>query len=178
MQETKSTSSYSFCKEGWEILLSGHPKDVHRGVGLFVSPILRSHTRDFKPHSSRICEITLDTLPHPITLVKIYASSTVENAEDDRERKSSFWEELADLLLYRHNSSHIVLMGDCNARLDPNIDPTQQHVGPCVIGRRQTIPDIERDNALHLVELLEGHGLQLQQTFQDMPFRQRVTYKK
>ena len=106
-QETKATSSYSFCKSGWEILLSGHPKEVHHGVGFFVSPTLRSHTRDFKPHSSRICELTLDTLPHPITVFNIYAPSTIEDAEEDRRRKTSFWEDLAELLINHPNSSHI-----------------------------------------------------------------------
>ena len=176
-QETKSASSYSFCKSGWEILLSGHPKEVHHGVGFFVSPTLRSHTRDFKPHS-RICELTLDTLPHPITIFNIYAPSTIEDAEEDRRRKSSFWEDLAELLINHPNSSHILLMGDCNARLDPNIDPTQQHVGPHVVGKRQTILDIERDNALHLIDLLEGHGLELPQAFQDLPLKRRVSYKE
>ena len=177
-QETKATSSYSFCRSGWEILLSGHPKEVHHGVGFFVSPTLRSHTRDFKPHSSRICELTLDTLPHPITVFNIYAPSTIEDAEEDRRRKTSFWEDLAELLINHPNSSHILLMGDCNARLDPNIDPTQQHVGPHVVGKRQTILDIERDNALHLIDLLEGHGLELPQTFQDLPLQRRVSYKE
>ena len=177
-QETKATSSYSFCKSGWEILLSGHPKEVHHGVGFFVSPTLRSHTRDFKPHSSRICELTLDTLPHPITVFNIYAPSTTEDAEEDRRRKTSFWEDLAELLINHPNSSHILLMGDCNARLDPNIDPTQQHVGSHVVGKRQTILDIERDNALHLIDLLEGHGLELPQTFQDLPLQRRVSYKE
>ena len=69
-------------------------------------------------------------------------------------------------------------MGDCNARLDPNIDRTQQHVGQYVVGKRQTILDIERDNALHLIDLLEGHGLELPQTFQDLPLKRRVSYKE
>ena len=72
-QETKANSSCSFQQNGWEILFSGIPKDVHHGVGFCVSPILCSHARHFKPHSSRICEITLGTLPHPITIVNIYA---------------------------------------------------------------------------------------------------------
>ena len=178
VQETKTNSSYTFQKQGWEILLSGTPKDVHHGVGLFVSPSLRSHVRDFKPHSSRICEITFDTLPHPITVVNIYAPSTVETPELDRERKSQFWEELEDLLLSHPNSSHILILGDCNARLDPNIDPTQTHVGSHVVGRRQTIPDTERDNALFLIDLLESHGLEAPQTFCSLPFKQRVSYKE
>ena len=121
-QETKADSSYTFQKSGWEILLSGTPKDIHHGVGFFVSPALRSHARDFKPHSSRICELTLDTLPHPITIINIYAPSTIDPPEPDRTRKAHFWEDLEDLLLNHPNSSHIVVMGDCNARLDPNID--------------------------------------------------------
>ena len=99
-QETKADSSYTFQKSGWEILLSGTPKDIHHGVGFFVSPALRSHARDFKPHSSRICELTLDTLPHPITIINIYAPSTIDPPEPDRTRKAHFWEDLEDLWIY------------------------------------------------------------------------------
>ena len=90
-------------------------------------------------------------------------------------------EDLAELLMNHPNSSHILLMGDCNARLDPNIDPTQQHVGPHVVGKRQTILDIERDNALHLIDLFERHGMELPQepqTFQDLPLQRRVSKKE
>ena len=153
------------------------PKDMHHDVGFFVSSALRSHVRDFKPHSSRICEVTLDTLPHPVTIKTIYAPSTIDPPEADRNRKSQFWEDLEDLLLNHPNSSHIVVMGDCNALLDPYIDPTQIHVGPHVVGRRQTIPEVERDNALYLIDLLESHGLELAQTFVSLPFHRKVCYK-
>ena len=90
----------------------------------------------------------------------IYAPSTVDDAEEDRRRKSSFWEDVADLLLNHPNSSHLMLLGDCNARPRP-------HDRSNSTARRQTILDVERDNALCLMELLEGHGLEMPQTFQE-----------
>ena len=58
-QETKVESSSTFVKNGWEILMSGLPSSKHHGVGFFISPSLRAHVSDFKPHSPRICEIYL-----------------------------------------------------------------------------------------------------------------------
>ena len=46
-QETKAESFHTFCKSGWEILMSGLPSDKHHGVGFFVSPQLRSYVSDF-----------------------------------------------------------------------------------------------------------------------------------
>ena len=177
-QETKVESSHTFVKNGWEILMSGLPSSKHHGVGFFVSPALRSHVKDFKPHSPRICEITLATLPHPITIPNIYAPSTVETPETDRQQKSQFWTDLEDLMLNLPNPSHVILVGDCNSRVDANIDPTYTQVGPNVIGRRQTIPEPERDNAVHLLDFLEAHGCYFPQTFSDIPHRKRVTYKE
>ena len=158
--------------------MSGLPNSKHHGVGFFVSPSLRSHVKDFKPHSPRICEITIDTLPHPITIINVYAPSTVETPETDRQQKAQFWADLEDLMIHHPNSSNIVLVGDCNSRLDANIDPTYTQVGPQVVGRRQTIPEPERDNAIHLMDFLEAHGCYLPQTFSDLPFRKKVTYKE
>ena len=70
--------------------MSGLPSSKHHGVGFFISPSLRAHVSDFKPHSPRICEITFATLPHPITLVNIYAPSTVDTPEHDRTQKAQF----------------------------------------------------------------------------------------
>ena len=57
-------------------------------------------------------------------------------------------------------------------------EPKNTQVGPHVIGRRQTIPEPARDNAIHLMDFLEAHGCYLPQTFADIPFRRRVTYKE
>ena len=84
---------------------------------------------------------TFATLPHPITLVNIYAPSTVDTPEHDRTQKAQFWADLEDLLLNHPNQSHLILVGDCNSRLDANIDPTHVQAGPQVIGRRQSIPE-------------------------------------
>ena len=62
--------------------------------------------------------------------------------------------------------------------MDANIDPTYTQVGPHVIGRRQTIPKPERDNAIYLTDFLEAHGCFLPQTVSDLPFRKRATYKE
>ena len=76
----------------------------------------------------------------------------METPETDRQEKAQFWADLEDLMIHHPNASNIVLVGDCNSRLDANIDPTYTQVGPHVVGRRQTIPEPERDNTIHLMD--------------------------
>ena len=98
-QETKAESSQYFNKNGWKILMSGLPTERHHGVGSFVSPWLRSHVSDFIPHSPRIAEITVNTLPHKINVLNVYAPSLVEDPDNDRDRKMKFWSQLEDIVL-------------------------------------------------------------------------------
>ena len=178
VQETKSDSINTFNKSGWEILHSGASNAKHHGVGFFVSPSLRPHVHSFLAHSPRICEITVRTNPHPITVFSIYAPSTVEDSSEDVARKEFFWSQLDGIITDHKNSSHVVILGDFNSRLDSCIDPDQDHIGPHVWGKRQSIEDTDRDNALHLLHLLQSHLLLLPQTFVDVPNARKVTYKE
>ena len=109
--------------------MSGLPSDKRRGVGFFVSPQLRSHVSDFIPHSPRIAEITVNTLPHKITIINVYAPSQVEDPDQDRNRKADFWTQLDEIMLTHPNSSHLCLTGDLNARLDSHLDPSLEYIG-------------------------------------------------
>ena len=62
----------------------------------------------------------------------------MDDPEKDRGRKSKFWSQLEDIVLSRSNQSHLLILGDFNARLDPLIDPEQDHIGPHVVGVRVT----------------------------------------
>ena len=177
-QETKATSSHTFVKNGWEILHSGHPQSKHHGVGFFVSPSLRPHVMDFKPHSPRICEITVNVSPRKITVFNIYAPSQVEDADEDRQRKSYFWTELNSILVDHPNLDFTIIAGDCNARLGSDLDPESDYIGPHVVGERQSIQDEDRDNAIFLYDTLQAHNLTLPQTFSTLPFAKLCTYKE
>ena len=174
-QENKVESSHYFNKNGWEILMSGLPAEKHHGVGFFVSPWLRSHVCDFIPHSPRIAEITVNTLPHKNIILNVYAPSLVEDPDNDRDRKLKFRSHLGHIVLSHSNQSHLLILGDFNARLDAKIDPVQNHIGPQVIGARASINDDDRDNAILLFELLQSHNLTLPQTYSS---RKLVSYKE
>ena len=178
VQETKSDSISTFNKSGWEILHSGASNAKHHGVGFFVSPSLRPRVHSFLAHSPRICEITVRTNPHPITVFSVYAPSTVEDSSEDVARKEFFWSQLDGIITDHKNSSHVVILGDFNSGLDCCIDPDQDHIGPHVWGKRQSIEDTERDNALHLLDFMQSHLLLLPQTFVDVPNARKVSYKE
>ena len=177
-QQTKVPSSSTFVISGWEILHSGSPQDKHHGVGFFVSPRLRAHVHSFIPHSARICELTLNLLPHPVVILSVYAPSQVEDAQEDLARKTKLWSHLESILLDKTDLSHVLLVGDFNSRLDTVLDTSQTRIGPAVIGKRQALEDDDRDNAVSLLNLLDSLDLSLLQTFSKLPFRRRVTYKE
>ena len=178
VQETKAESAHSFTKSGWEILHSGTPHDKHHGVGFFVSPKLRAHITGFIPHSARVCELKLNVLPHPLTIINVYAPSMTQDAEEDRTRKAQFWADLESLLLEKPDLSHTFLVGDFNSRLDVHLDPDSNRIGPFVVGQRQSLQEDDRDNALFLFQFLEMFDLYLPQTFSPLPFSRRATYKE
>ena len=98
---------------------------------LHPHPHLDPHANNFLAHSPRMCEFTLNTNPHPITIFSIYAPSQVEDPEEDQTRKSPSWSEL-DIILSDHpNSSHVLLLGDIFARLDSYIDVEQAAKSIC-----------------------------------------------
>ena len=178
VQETKVESVNTFNKSGWEILRSGSSNAKHHGVGFCVSPSLRPHVSHFLAHSQRICEITIHTNPCPVTIFSVFAPSTVEDPAEDVGRKEHFWSQLDSILLEHSNSSRVIFLGDYNSRLDEYIDPDQDHIGPQVWGRRQSIEDSDRDSELYLFDFLHSHLLVLPQTCEDLPPARQVSCKK
>ena len=178
IQETKADSSHSFCKSGWEILHSSTPEGKHHGVGFMVSPFLRPFITDFLAHTPRICEVTLQIIPHPVTVFCVYAPSQVENSEEDLTRKLDFWDTLDTLISSHSNADHLIIIGDFNARLAQEMDRDAPGLGPNVWGKRQALQDADRDNAVYLQEFLNTYSLIHAPSQTQLPPRQLVTYKE
>ena len=178
IQETKADSSHSFCKSGWEILHSSTPTGKHHGVDFFVSPFLRPFITDFLAHTPRICELTLQIIPHPSTVFCVYAPSQVENSEEDLARKNDFWDALDTLISSHSNADHLIIMGDFNARLAQEMDRDTPGLGPNVWGKRQALQDADRDNAVYLQDFLNTYSLIHAPSQTQLPPRQLVTYKE
>ena len=178
IQETKADSSHSFCKSGWEILHSSTPTGKHHAVGFMVSPFLRPFITDFLAHTPRISEVTLQIIPHPITIFSVYAPSQVENSEEDLARKVDFWDALDTLISSHSNADHLILMGDFNARLAQEMDRDVPGLGPNVWGKRQALQDEDRDNAVYLQDFLNTHSLIHAPSQTQLPPCQLVTYKE
>ena len=102
----------------------------------------------------------------------------VEDPEKDRERKSEFWTMLEEIVASHSNMDHLIVVGDLNARLDSALDKDHDHIGPTVVGQRISVPDLDRDNAVFLLDFLQANHFILPQTFVDLPFKKRVTYKE
>ena len=141
----------------------------------FLSPPLSVHMLSIFAHTPRICELTVCTNSHPITVFSIYAPRQVDDPDEDQSRQASFWSQLDTIVAEHSNSSHILLLGDINARLDQNLDVEQDSIGPNVWGKRQNLDDPLRDDAVYLFDFLQSHILLLPQTFTTLPPRKLVT---
>ena len=171
VQETKCDSVSTFKKSGWVILHSGASSAKHHGVGLFVSPSLRPHAHQFLTHSPRICELTIRTTSHHHLLY-------VDDSIEDQARKQHFWSQLDSIISEHHNSSHLIILGDYNSRLDNSLDPDNDHISPQVWGKRQSIPDPDKKNSVFFMEFMQSHLLLLPQTFSNLPSCKLVSEKE
>ena len=70
------------------------------------------------------------------------------------------------------------MLGQFDARLDGQLDPEQDFIGPHVWGKRQSIDDPLRGNAVYLLDFLQSRILILPQTFSKLPSDKLVTYKE
>ena len=130
-QETKAESSHTFVKNGWEILMSGLPSSKHHGVGFFVSPTLRSHVTDCKPHTPAYVSLLLPLSLTPLlSLIYTLPVQWIPLKLTANRKRPNFGLALKIFMLNHSNSSHMILVGDCNSRLDADIDPTNTQVGP------------------------------------------------
>ena len=92
--------------------------------------------------------------------------------------KNIFWSHLDSIISEHSNSSHLIILGDFNARLDSSLGHDHDHIGPQVWGKRQSISDPDRDNAVYLMEFMQSHLLLLPQTYSDLPSSKLVSYKE
>ncbi|OLP86332.1 hypothetical protein AK812_SmicGene32570 [Symbiodinium microadriaticum] len=111
------------------------------------------------------------------TRVQLY-QAVQQDAAEDTKRKREFWDHLSEQTLEVDSPYSLIIVGDLNARLDKDIDPTGVHVGSETWGKRLSIDSPERDNAVYLLEFLQSFDMKLPQTFMSSSPARKVTYKE
>ena len=129
-------------------------------------------------HNERIAQLDTHTAGLVTILYTLYAPSTVANADEDFERKESFWSTLDTILASHPHHKKILLAGDLSSRLHTNLDPSHYHIGPHFWGKPQHIADHRRDSAEYLHAFLMSHSFILPYTFIPSPARKKITYKE
>lgn len=178
MQETKSTQTCSFIKNGFEFFFSGQADSKYHGVGFVVSPQTRHMVTNFLGFNSRCCSLDLNVAPSPVQLVCVYAPSMVADPQEDVDRKEEFWNFMGSTFNNLPKHKQICFLGDWNARISVEQDPAETAVGPDAWSKRQAVTNPERDNAVFFCEFLLGHNLFLPQTFNQPSLKHRITYKE
>ena len=179
IQETHGKVHDTFDSNGFRFFFSGSPKEPHAGVGFVVSPRFRFSIKSFKPHSSRIAEITIMSSPRMIKLYSVYAPSmmsTTHTPEEDTQRKDEFWQQLTSIVC--SNTVYFpIVAGDLNSRLVGQYNSDK--IGNNLFGKEPTTVNPQyTPNCEYLLEFLDTTSLYIPSTFSNLLPSRLITYKE
>ena len=138
LSETKSTSYYSYTSEQHLVILSGHNKDKHAGVGAIVHPRLRPHISDIVQVNSRIIHLKLNRRGGHTHVRGVYAPHSGLDLETIRQ---PFWDTLEEYVDKLPQPEPIYLTGDWNVRFQAQHKNDQGVTGPYVYGKGEQFID-------------------------------------
>ncbi|XP_055866667.1 craniofacial development protein 2-like [Biomphalaria glabrata] len=162
--EMRWTSSGKIINDGKTIIYSGHDKEHIGGVGIIMSKIAASALIAWKPISDRIITARLQTKQIKVTTIQAYAPT--EDAEDTI--KDQFYNQLQTTLDETPTHDLILLMGDFNAKINPNRTGFEYVMGP--YGSAENISD----NGERLISLCASNSLSIGNTY----FKHKQIHKK
>uniref|UniRef100_A0A2C9LDP9 Endonuclease/exonuclease/phosphatase domain-containing protein n=1 Tax=Biomphalaria glabrata TaxID=6526 RepID=A0A2C9LDP9_BIOGL len=162
--EMRWTSSGQIINDGKTIIYSGHDKEHIGGVGIIMSKIAASALIAWKPVSDRIITARLQTKQIKVTTVQAYAPT--EDAEDTI--KDHFYNQLQTTLDETPTHDLILLMGDFNAKINPNRTGFEYVMGPY-----DSAENIS-DNGERLISLCASNRLSIGNTY----FKHKQMHKK
>ena len=144
------------------VISSGQEKRTHtRGVGLLLGTQARKALIGYNPISSRIITARFDAAPFKLTVVHVYAPTSLSSEEDIE----AFYSDIEDTLAKTGKHDVIILTGDWNAKVgDDNTD------WKCAMGKYGYGDRNERGE--RLLEFATANGLYICNTrFEQKPNR-------
>ena len=175
LSETKSTSYYSYTSEQHLVVLSGHNKDKHAGVGAIVHPRLRPHISDIVQVNSRIIHLKLNKRGGHTHVIGVYAPHSGLDLETIRQ---PFWDTLEEYVDKLPQPEPIYLTGDWNVRFQAQHKNDQGVTGPYVYGKgKQFIDHTASSNRTLCVKAMQRLGCSEAASYRTPNKVHHITYR-
>ena len=149
---------------------SDGPTDWY-GVGFVISPRLRHHCRGFCQINDRIASLKLKCRGGTIAIITVLAPHNLRPQQE----KWDFYEKLNQVASNTSTNGPKYFFGDFNARIGPSRPGEHGIVGPHSFGL-EARHQVEMPNRDFLLEFCATHGLEIANTFCDVPVDKKVTY--
>ena len=143
LNETRSTSYYSYLSEQHLVILSGNTKDKYAGVGAIVHPQLRQHLADVVQVSSSILHLVFNKQGGKVHVVGVYAPHSGHDLEQVRQ---PFWDSLDEYLTTIPQPEPVYLTGDFNVRFQAQRPRDLGVTGPYTYGKGKRYIDHTADS--------------------------------
>ena len=111
LSETKSTSYYSYLSEQHLVVVSGHNKEKHAGVGVIVHPRIRPHLADVIQVNNRIIHLVFNKKGGRTHFFGVYAPHSGLDYEQSRQ---PFWNKLEEYISKLSQPAPVHITVDCN----------------------------------------------------------------
>lgn len=149
---------------GHKVVYSGNEQLQRQGVGLWLHKDIASSLISYEPINSRLISVSIQALPHNMTIIQVYAPTTV----DPEEERTKFYDDLQLAINKASKRSILMVIGDYNAKIGegPSMLPT---IGQFGLGDRNEAGDT-------LVEFCEANDLSVTNTLFKHPKRRRYTW--
>lgn len=134
---------------GHHFIFSGNNNSHTNGVGIILTPGMKSALMEHRPISDRLLMARFKTKYRNITIFQCYAPTEV----DDEEAKNAFYDELNAEILRAQKSDIKIIIGDMNAKVGTNNTNLRYIMG------NQGLTSTRNNNGERLVDICAAHQL-------------------
>ena len=136
---------------------------------------MRPYIKDVIQHSSRLCEVTINSKSGLTHILGVYAP---HNKMDFDEVKAPFWDMLEDVYSATPLPEPIYVIGDFNVRLQGRNTLEHAVLGPHIFGKGMEFAQRKpNDNRTLYLNLLHGHDSVDCMSFKTPNLKQQVTFR-
>ncbi|CAF4444579.1 unnamed protein product, partial [Didymodactylos carnosus] len=144
-----------------DFIWSGEDNTHRRGVGLLLSIEAKKALIGYNPISSRIITARFNATPFKVTVIHVYAPTSLSSEEDIE----AFYNSNEDVLAKTHKKDIVILTGDWNAKVGSDNTDWKGVMGKYGLGNRN-------ERGERLLEFATAHNLYICNTkFEQKPNR-------
>ena len=166
LQELRWKEQGEIDKGEYIILYSGDTKKGKNGVGFIIDKETKSNIMDFKPINSRMAYIQINSKPHNITIINVYAPTE----DTDEETKDEFYDKLEETINEIQSQNVLLVVGDFNAQIGKEKHNEE-------VAGKHTIHDITNNNGRRMCNLAANTNMIISSTKYQHKVQHKITWK-